>query len=308
MEAASLSVILVTRNRASLLTMALAHLEQQSYPAARFEILLVDAGSTDATPEVVQRYAAGAPVRIRTMRQESSNATLARNSALNAAKGQWVLFLDDDLLAGPRLVENHIAAQERAGGECAVVGQIDQHPQADAKAFLGERELGRRRTFLKNQPLRFLDWRIWNLSLPRSLLLDAGGFDEGFLVAGLDDIELANRLEQRGLRGIYCEEACAYLWMPLNLEEQRRRYYAEGHTLPRVLEKTQSDIVRNRYLRPLRWGTPAPELLLLPLYRRACMTLASNTRPFGFMCRRILLHALRDGYRDAMRGIPPRLT
>jgi len=307
MEATSLSVIIVTRNRASLLTTVLAHLEQQSYPAARFEILLVDMGSTDATPEVLQRYAAGTPVRTRTMRLESGNAAAARNAALQAAAGQWVLFLDDDLLAGPKLVENHIAAQERAGGECAVIGQIDQHPQADAKAFLGEIDLGRRRAFMKNQPLRFLDWRIWNLSLPRSLLIDAGGFDEAFEIAGLDDIELASRLEQRGLGGIYCEEACAYLWMPLNLQEQLKRYYAEGYTLPRVLEKTQSDVVRNRYLRPLRWVIPVPERVLLPIYYRACMALATNTRPFGFMCRRLLLHALRDGYRDALRGLPPRL-
>ncbi|MBX7255837.1 MAG: glycosyltransferase, partial [Candidatus Hydrogenedentes bacterium] len=302
MEATSLSVVLVTRNRASLLTMALAHLEQQTFPAARFEIVLVDAGSTDGTPEVMQRYAAGAPVRIRTLRTEDTNTSRARNTAIKTATGRWVLFLDDDLLAGPGLVESHVAAQERAGGECAVIGKVDMHPQADTKVFLGERELGRRRNFLKDQPLRFLDWRLWNLSLPRNLLIEAGGFDEEFSVSGLDDIELANRLEQQGLRGYYCDDACAYLWMPLNLEEQRRRYYAEGHTLPRVMEKTQSDMVRNRYLGPLRWGLPGPAQVMLPVYRRACMLLASNTRPFGYMCRRILMHAMREGYRDALRG------
>lgn len=308
MESTSLSVVLVTRNRAALLTMALAHLEQQTFPSAGFEIVLVDAGSTDATPQVVERYAAGAPVRIRTVRVDTANASRVRNVAIQAATGRWVLFIDDDLLADPTLVENHVAAQERAGGECAAIGKVDLHPQADPRAFLREQELGRRRSFLKNQPLRFLDWRLWNLSLPRTMLVEAGGFDEAFAVAGLDDIELANRLEQRGLRGVYCDEACVYLWMPASLEEQRRRYYAEGYTLPLVLEKTQSEMVRNRYLGPLRWGIPGLEQTLLPLYRRACLLLATNTRPFSGMCRRILLHALREGYRDALRGLPPRLT
>jgi glycosyltransferase involved in cell wall biosynthesis len=308
MDGTDLTVVVVTRNRASLLTMLLAHLEQQSYPAARFEILLIDLASADATQEVSERYAAGAPVRIRPIRLASTNAAAARNTAVRAASGTWVLFLDDDLLAGPRLVESHLRAQERNGGACVVVGRIERHPQSVTGAFFREPELGRRRAYIRNQPLRFVDWRIWNLSLPRDRFLTAGGFDESSSLLGLGDVELAWRLEQDGMGGIYSDEACAYLWRPMTVEEQRRRYYAEGYTLPRVLEKTGSDIVRNRYPRTMGAGLPAPDRLLLPLYRRGCALLAGNTRLSTYMCRRLLVHSLREGYRDATRGLPPRIS
>jgi glycosyltransferase involved in cell wall biosynthesis len=305
MDSTDVSLVITVRNRAELLPLTLSHLELQSHPAARFELLAVDLASTDNTREVLESYVAGAPVRSRCIRAQSPNRAAALNVAAREASGRWVLFLDEHLLAGPGLVEAHVRTQERHGGNAAVVGATGHHPQIAENTLTRDYSFFQESGFLKGQPLRFIDWRIWNLSLPRSAILELNGFDESFIHAGLEDIELAWRLENHGLRGYYSDDATAYLWCPVTASDERRRYYAEGYSLHMLLEKTNSDIVRNRLLRALQSWLNVPERPLLSLYAKMCDSLASDTRCFRFLHHRILVHRFLRGYRDAVSGYPP---
>ena len=306
-EATDVTVVMLTRNRADLLPLSLAHLEVQTFPSGRFEILVVDQGSTDGTAAILERYSGGAPVRTRYLAVESQGPVAARNRGLELATGRWVLFLDDDLLAGPNLVKAHVAAQNQRDGACAVVGRVDPHPQIAPATFIRRYELDPSRRLRQGQPLRFLDWRAWNLSLPRTELLEAGGFDEGFLLPGLEDLELAWRLESGGLSGVYDEEARAYVWRPTTVEAEHERAYAEGYSLHTVLEKTRSDIVRERYLPRLSARSALAAALFLPVEYRACGALAPDTRLFRFLFRRVLHGAFSRGYKDASSGREPQM-
>jgi glycosyltransferase involved in cell wall biosynthesis len=61
---AEISALLTTRNRAHMLPRVLSALQRQTLPPSRFEILVVDDGSTDATSAVLQRYADKLPLRV----------------------------------------------------------------------------------------------------------------------------------------------------------------------------------------------------------------------------------------------------
>jgi len=65
------------------------------------EIICVDDGSTDNSPDILRNYAMREP-RIRVITQENRGVSSARNAGLDAAKGQWISFLDsdDELLPG----------------------------------------------------------------------------------------------------------------------------------------------------------------------------------------------------------------
>ncbi len=85
------SVILPTRNRASLLPAAIASVSAQTYSG--WELVIVDDGSDDETAELL---AALEDPRIRTLRIEPSGVGAARNAALSEARGELIAYLDDD--------------------------------------------------------------------------------------------------------------------------------------------------------------------------------------------------------------------
>lgn len=94
-ETPLVSVILATRNRHQLLRRAVSSVCFQEYP--RWEIILVDDGSTDQTPEVVAQLRAElGEDRLRAFRISQSGVCVARNHGLAAAQGTIIAYLDDD--------------------------------------------------------------------------------------------------------------------------------------------------------------------------------------------------------------------
>lgn len=85
------SVIMPTRNRAALLRGAVESVLRQVYPT--WELLIIDDGSTDGTPEVLGGFA---DQRVRPLRIDHSGPGVARNTALDRARGELIAYLDDD--------------------------------------------------------------------------------------------------------------------------------------------------------------------------------------------------------------------
>ena len=86
----SVSVIIPAYNTEKYIRRAIDSVLAQTHPAA--EIIVVDDGSTDGTPEIVQSY--GPPVRY--IYQANAGPGAARNAGIRAAQGDWIAFLDSD--------------------------------------------------------------------------------------------------------------------------------------------------------------------------------------------------------------------
>ncbi|WP_319588937.1 glycosyltransferase family A protein [uncultured Desulfobulbus sp.] len=89
-----ISVIIPTYNRALHLVRAVESVLSQRRLCD--ELIVVDDGSTDATPDVVQRLAAGSVVPIHLLRQDNRGASAARNLGIRRARGELLAFLDSD--------------------------------------------------------------------------------------------------------------------------------------------------------------------------------------------------------------------
>jgi glucosyl-dolichyl phosphate glucuronosyltransferase len=92
-----ISVVIATYNRASLLEPTLDQLSRQAYEPGD-EVIVVDNGSTDATPQVVARAAQGFPVRLRSMHEATNGKGPALNAGIAAAGGSILALTDDDVL------------------------------------------------------------------------------------------------------------------------------------------------------------------------------------------------------------------
>lgn len=111
------TVIIPAYNAEKTIGETLESVFRQSYPSV--EVIVVDDGSTDNTPALVENYAK-TYMNIRYIRQENSGVAAARNTGIRASKGEYVAPLDADDLWHPRKLEFHIAALEDAGPQAAV--------------------------------------------------------------------------------------------------------------------------------------------------------------------------------------------
>ncbi|WP_431859233.1 glycosyltransferase family 2 protein [Azospirillum sp.] len=118
------TVVLCTYNRAAMLGPAVESLCHQILPdGRRFEILVVDDGSTDATPDLVPILAGRTPVPLRCVRIPHGGVAAARNAGVANARGDWIAFFDDDQEAAPGWLAGLLACAEQTPADC-VAGRI----------------------------------------------------------------------------------------------------------------------------------------------------------------------------------------
>ena len=206
MSAVELSVVVPTYNRASLLERCLTALAAQEEPGADYEVVVVDDGSSDETPAVLERYASLLPLRFE--RQPNSGQPAALNRGIELAHGETCVFLDDDVIAGPRLLAEHARAQRETGGAIGLGNLSLELPEraGGLARYVGRWWAGQYGDFERGvRAPTFRSCYSGNISAPRAALLEAGGFAEW--LARSFDVELAWRLERAGLPIVFVPEA-----------------------------------------------------------------------------------------------------
>ncbi len=135
-----LSVIICTCNRCNLVLAALASLRRQTLALRLFEVIIVDNGSEDGTLDVLQRYLQGRRQEdegwsVRCLTEPRNGLAYARNAALEVARGEIIVFLDDDALATPRFLESLVQAYAETGAD-GVGGRVELYWEAPRPYWL----------------------------------------------------------------------------------------------------------------------------------------------------------------------------
>ena len=203
-----LSVVVPTYNRCEvLISRSLPTLFNQDCARDDYEVIVAVDGSTDGTAVRVRKLDPPCALQILELPRRGPAAT--RNQGIHAARGELVLFVDDDVLCAPDVVRRHIEAHA-GGGPCVVHGSISIAPDTPPsvmkysnaawyKAYYGR--LDRQGGLLWPKD----DFLISNSSIPRSTLLACGDCDESF--SAKEDYELGLRLWQMGVPFRYVPEA-----------------------------------------------------------------------------------------------------
>ncbi|MDQ6805513.1 MAG: glycosyltransferase [Actinomycetota bacterium] len=180
----------------------------QSAPG--FETIVVCDGRDQDLPAAVSALPG-----VRVLHQEHAGPGVARNLAARASERPLLLFLGDDMVPTPQLVERHLARHERdPAPEAAVLGHVRWHPEVGggriarwlewSGAQFDYRALARDGV----QEAGFGRFYSCNVSLKRQLFLAAGGFDPDF-VFDYEDLDFGWRLHEQGMRLLYEPDAVA---------------------------------------------------------------------------------------------------
>jgi len=201
-----ISIVIPTYNRVELLRSCLEALNRQTLAASRFEVVVVIDGSTDKTREMLKEFAS--PYLLRPIWQENSGQPSALNRGTLEAKGDYCLFLDDDIIADSKLAAEHLQAQYQHSN-ALVVGQITLSLPANTGWYANAFAQGWREHYdwLNQEPTK-LSWEdcySGNMSAPRKALLECGGFSVD-IIRGYD-VDLASRLEKQGCTLVYAPNA-----------------------------------------------------------------------------------------------------
>ena len=190
------SVVIPAFNAAEFLPQVLESVFRQTHPP--LEIIVVDDGSTDGTPETMQRFQG----RVHYLRQDNGGPASARNRGILQARGEWIAFLDADDLWLPHRIEHQLAVAESTQADLVFSDLVEEFSTRTFPSYLeGHRQKAPLTAAVRNgilpNPFQHLI-RIGNFILPsavlirRDCLLDVGLFDEN--LRGPEDFDLWLRL------------------------------------------------------------------------------------------------------------------
>jgi GT2 family glycosyltransferase len=201
---AGVSAIVVSYDRDEPLRTTLECLLRQDPAPA--EIILVDQTLRHEAP--MQAFLDGlvAAGRIVRIEQAEPNAQRARNRAIEAARGEVLLFIDDDVMMESDLVQAHWT-NYRDPDVAAVCGFFVEPGEAAVKDL--PCECSRATTgwiYLPHCYAKRIDSHLLpscNGSVRRDIAMQLGGFDENFIYTLLDDTDFACRLKNLGVRSVH---------------------------------------------------------------------------------------------------------
>jgi len=270
--ALSVSIAICTKDRPLHLERCLRSLREpcasQEASTPPLEIIVVDNNSSDErTREVCARFP-----EVRYVRENLAGLNFARNRAIAEATGQFLAFLDDDVVVDPWWLDGLYEALRENPDAAAVTGAVLPYELATPAQILFERRGGFRRGFEK---IRYhaasMPGNRWypsgagtfgagcNMAFRRSLLLELGGFDDaldtGPPLPGGGDLDIFYRVVRAGHPLVYEPRFLVFHDHRREIEQLRRQYWSWGLGFMAFLTKTyRTDPAQRPILRGMvRW-------------------------------------------------------
>jgi GT2 family glycosyltransferase len=207
-----ISVIVPSYERRELLRRCLDSLAVQTLDPERFEVVVIDDGSSDGTAAMVGELSTPYALRLlpaaprQSEARDFGRAARARNAAAEASRGRVCLHVDDDIVCSPRLLADHVAAHDGRDRVVGIGKLVQAPPDADdwyAHSFaqgLGEHY----EELLHRKPI-WTDCYGANFSTTRAVYLELGGLDPELRSAY--DLEFGYRAREAGCSFEYLPDA-----------------------------------------------------------------------------------------------------
>jgi GT2 family glycosyltransferase len=215
------SVVVATYNRKDLLAGCIDALINQSYPKDKYEVIIVDDGSTDGTKELLEKYSIDQS-KLKTFWQKNRGVAAARNLGIKNAKGEIVCFTDDDCVTDKDRIRNLVDAynDDKIGG---VGGRIlGYNPNSLLEKYAENVGNFNQEKLIENENFIVAA----NSSYRKDILDSIKGFDDEFQFS--DDMDISIRVKLKGFSLKYAPEAIVYHRHRTTLKGLFKQWYGYG--------------------------------------------------------------------------------
>ncbi|MCG9900335.1 MAG: glycosyltransferase [Hydrotalea sp.] len=302
------SVIVTTYNRTIRLENNIrALLNQDLESDVQMEIIIVDDCSTPYNSQKAAQIASQSDQILLIVNPTNKGLSGSRNVGALYAKGEYLLFLDDDIMAESGYVMGHLSILSKEDN-VATVGSLRFPPELtrnnNLMKYLSSRELRQRNLddlFLSNLTPQYLGGGICGMK--RFHFTKVGGFSESFTFYGGEDVQMGDSLNKLGVRIKYAPDARADHFDTVNIERYRVKYMEAGREGIRLIISTNSLFFKKSNIRFLL--PPPKNESLKDMIMRILVTFALNkytelllryiakrTNRYGFLYSKILYHVL----------------
>ena len=312
-----ISVVIPTYNRLERLNRVISALQKQTFPLEEIEILVVSDGSTDGTDDWLRSLQL--PLALIPLIQSNQGVASARNLGLEHASGELVLFLDDDVFPADNLISEHYRSHQASSGSLVVIGPMvtptDFHMSPWVRWEQDQLARQYREMSAGAWEATARQFYTGNTSLRREHLLASGGFDPQFKRA--EDVELAYRLKDMGLRFIFNPKAIGYHYAERSFRSWIGIAYAYGQNdviftrqkeqpwlLHAILKEFSSRNLLTRGLTRLCLDRPVPRSISLWGMKQSMLAgdIIGSSRLTHFSCSGIFNLQHYQGIADELGG------
>jgi GT2 family glycosyltransferase len=235
------SVVVPARDAGATLGACLDGLAAEGVPSPEAELLIVDDGSVDDTPQVAAREG------VSVLRADGNGPAAARNLGARVAGGDVLIFLDADTVPRTGWLREMVAPFEQPD-VVAVKGRYYSR-QTDPIARFVQLEFEEKYDRLSSAPrVDFVD--SGTAAFRRDAFLAAGGFDEGFQMPSAEDVELAFRLARQGARFVFNPAASVWHRHAASLKRYLVKKAGYGYFRVRVYRRYPSKALGDSYTPP----------------------------------------------------------
>ncbi|HET90390.1 MAG TPA: glycosyltransferase [Chloroflexi bacterium] len=234
----SISVIVPVYNGAETLPACLGALQAQTYPADRYEVIVVDDGSTDATADVARGFG------VQVISQPNAGPAAARNRGARAARGDVLLFTDADCAPTADWIAR--MAAPFADPTVAGVKGVYRTRQREWVARFVQAEYEDKYDRMRGlERIDFVD--TYSAGYRRDLFLAAGGFDDSFPTASVEDQEFSFGLAEAGHKLVLAPQAQVFHLHDRTLGEYVRRKFGIGYWKVKAMREHPGKLVRDSH-------------------------------------------------------------
>ncbi len=221
----TVSVVMPTYNRAHFLDRCLPPLFEQAYPLDRYEVVLVDDGSTDDTVRRAYELAQGWSGAFRVIQKANGGAGSARNAGWQDSSKDIIAFIDSDCTVGPTWLQTMVNALQTA--DAAGIGGPIVGGDVNSWVVRYQDAVQIYRHRVRNGQVDYLITP--NVAFTLAALAAVGGFKE---TLGVEDTDLSYRLRNRGYRLTVTEDKAAaaiHYGTPPTIRAMTRNIYRYGY-------------------------------------------------------------------------------